>query len=149
MITYKQEFYKDLRHDLPGLIQMHYNEIALNKDIIKLNPDWDAYQKMEAQGFTRAFTARDGDKLVGYAVFVVTTALHYKDHLFACNDIFYLHPEYRKGFVGYKLLKNAMGWLKDDGVTKVHFNTKVHKPLDALFERLGCTLIENIYAKVL
>lgn len=149
MVTYKQEFFKDLRQDLPELIQMHYDEIALNKELIKLNPDWDAYSDLDAKGLTRAFTARDGDKLVGYSVFIVMPSLHYKDHLFANNDIFYLHPEYRKGFVGYNLLKNAMGWLKDDGVTKVHFNTKVHKPLDPLFERLGCSLIETIWAKVL
>jgi GNAT superfamily N-acetyltransferase len=67
--------------------------------------------------------------------------------LFAVNDVIYLEPEYRKGMTGFRLIKAAEKWLKDDGVSVLSINTKVHKPFDLLLERLGFNLIERVYSK--
>ena len=148
-MNYQQEFLSQVENDILVLIDLHYKEIALNKNKVKLNPDWDVYRDLEDQGKLKIFTARDGLTLVGYFVVVVGTNMHYKDHTFACNDIIYLHKDYRKGFAGIKLIKFAKKCLTDDGVSILTINTKVHQPFDRLLERLGFNLIERVYSSYL
>ena len=148
-MRYQQEFLGQVKNDILSLLDLHYNEIALNQDRIKLNPDWDVYNELEQQGKLKIFTARDTDTLVGYFVVVVGVNMHYKDHTFACNDIIYLHKEYRKGFAGIKLIKFAKKCLTEDGVSVLAINTKVHQPFDKVLERLGFNLIERVYSSYL
>ena len=148
-MDYQQEFLDQVESDALVLIDLHYEEIALNQDNIKLNPDWDAYRSFEDQGKLKVFTARDNGTLVGYFVVVVGVNMHYKDHIFACNDIIYLHKDYRKGFAGIKLINFAKKCLTDDGVSVLTINTKVHQPFDRVLERLGFKLIERVYSSYL
>lgn len=146
-MIYQQEFLTTVEDDIRPLLDKHWQEIALNKDKIKLNPDWEAYHNLEQEGLLKIFTAREEDKLVGYFVVVVQRNLHYKDHLFAVNDIIFLHPDYRKGRTGIKLIQFAEQCLKEDGVSVLSINTKVHKPFDVLMEFLRFRLIERVYSK--
>ena len=148
-MNYQQEFLDQVENDILVLIDLHYKEIALNQSKVKLNPDWDVYRALENEGKLRIFTARDNDTLVGYFVVVVGVNLHYKDHTFACNDIIYLHKDYRKGFAGIKLIKFAKKCLTEDGVSVLTINTKVHQPFDRVLERLGFNLIERVYSSYL
>ena len=146
-IKYQREDLYKVKDEAADLLQKHWEEIALNKERIKLNPDWDAYSKFYKAGHLGIYTARKNDKLIGYFVVIANTNPHYKDHLFAVNDIIYLDPEYRKGFVGIKLIKYAEKDLKNLGVSVFTINTKVHKPFDSVLERLGFNLIERVYSK--
>lgn len=148
-MNYQQEFLDQVENDILALLDLHYKEIALNQDKIKLNPDWDVYRALEEQGRLKIFTARDGSTLVGYFVVVVGVNMHYKDHTFACNDIIYLHKDYRRGFAGIKLIKFAKKCLTEDGVSVLTINTKVHQPFDKLLDRLGFNLIERVYSSYL
>jgi len=148
-LTYQQEFLSSVQDECQYLTELHWEDIALNKDNIKLNPDWDAYYAMEATGNLKIFTARSGSILVGYFVVVSTHNIHYKDHMFASNDIIYLHKDHRKGFAGIRLIKFAEKCLRDDGVSVLTINTKVHQPFDKVLERLGFNLIERVYSKYL
>lgn len=149
MITYQQESLVTTKEDARPLLEKHWEEIALNKDTIKLNPDWDAYADLEDAGILKIFTARSDGNLIGYFVVFVRSHIHYKDNLFAYNDILYLDKDYRKGFTGSKLIKFAEKCLKEDGVSVIVVNTKRHKPFDVLLSWLGYKHIENIYSKVL
>jgi GNAT superfamily N-acetyltransferase len=144
---YSRENFSDVRNDIEVLLEKHWEEIALNKSKIKLNPDWDTYLSLYEAGQLGIYTARKDKKLVGYFIVVAAPNPHYKDHIFAVNDIIYLDPEYRKGFVGVKLIKYAEKNLKELGVSVLAINTKVHKPFDSLMERLGFSLIERVYSK--
>ena len=148
-VKYQQEFLETTYEEAKPLLNSHWDEIALNKDKIKLNPDWDAYESLEVQGKLKIFTARDDGRLVGYFVVIVGVNIHYKDHLFASNDIIYLSPEHRKGFTGIKLIKFAEKCLKTDGVSVLTINTKVHKPFDKLMDFLKFRKIERVYSKYL
>jgi hypothetical protein len=141
-LSYQQEFLSQVEEDIKYLIELHWDEIALNKDSIKLNPDWDAYSSLEKQGKLKVFTSREGGLLVGYFVVVLGTNIHYKDHMFANNDVIYLHKDYRKGFAGIRLIK-------EDGVSVLTINIKVHKPFDKVLERLKFKHIERVYSKYL
>lgn len=139
----------NVRREIEPLLEQHYKEIALNKDIIKLNPDWRAYAQLDAINGLRIYTARKDGKLMGYFVVIVSRSLHYKDHLFANNDVIFLTKTARKGLTGVKLVKYAIESLKAEGVTKLHVNTKMHQPFDPIMERLGFEEIETVFSKVL
>ena len=138
-----------VRHEIEPLIKQHYDEIALNKDIINLNPDWEGYARLDSINALRIYTARKDDELMGYFVVIVSKSLHYRDHLFANNDIIFLTKPARKGLTGVKLIKYAIDSLAAEGITKLHINTKAHQPFDAILERLNFEEIERVYSLVL
>ena len=149
MITYQQESLVTVKADIIPLLEKHWEEVALNKEKIKLNPDWDAYANLEDAGVLKIFTARADGKLIGYFVVFVKSHIHYKDHLFCYNDLIFIDEEYRKGFTSPRLIKFAEKCLKADGVEVMIVNTKMHKPFDSLLVWLGYKHIENLYSKVL
>ena len=138
-----------IRREIEPLLEEHWKEIALNKEIIKLNPDWRAYAELDRINALRIYTARKEGKLMGYFVILVSRSLHYKDHLFANNDIVFLRKSARRGLTGLKLVKFAVESLQAEGVTKLHVNTKTHQPFDPIMERLGFEEIETVFSKVL
>jgi hypothetical protein len=149
VITYQQESLVTVKADIIPLLEKHWEEVALNKEKIKLNPDWDAYANLEDAGVLKIFTARADGKLIGYFVVFVKSHIHYKDHLFCYNDLIFIDEEYRKGFTSPRLIKFAEKCLKADGVEVMIVNTKMHKPFDSLLVWLGYKHIENLYSKVL
>jgi len=148
-INFQQEFVQQFEKDCQELLRLHWEEIALNKGKIKLNPDWSSYYSCEEKGSLKIFTARDSGKLVGYFVVFIGYNPHYKDHLFATNDVIYLHSDFRKGLTGVKLIRFAEKCLKEDGVSVLSINTKVHQPFDIIMKRLKFNLIERVYSKYL
>lgn len=138
-----------VRREIEPLLKQHYDEIALNKDIINLNPDWEGYARLDAVNALRIYTARRNNKLLGYFVVIVSKSLHYRDHLFANNDVIFLAKDARKGLTGVKLIKYAIDSLAAEGITKLHVNTKAHQPFDAILERLNFEEIERVYSLVL
>lgn len=104
---------------------------------------------LEKLGNLGIYTARKNGKLVGYFVVVAERNIHYKDHIFAANDLIYLDPDHRKGFLGLKLIKYVEQDLKNMGVSVLTINTKVHRPFDVVMKRLGFSLTERTYSKYL
>jgi GNAT superfamily N-acetyltransferase len=121
--------------------------VALNQGKIKLNPNWEEYARLDASGVLRVFTARENNELVGYCVLVVSRSIHYKDHIFANNDVTFVLPDHRAGATGYHLIKYAEDYCKDNEISLMNINTKVHVPFDKLLVGMGFDLIERIYSK--
>jgi len=138
-----------VRREIEPLLEEHWKEIALNKDKIALNPDWRAYADLDSINALRIYTARKDEKLMGYFVVIVSRSLHYRDHLFANNDVIFLTKGARKGLTGVKLIKFAIESLAKEGITKLHVNTKAHQPFDAILERLGFEEIERVHSLML
>jgi len=147
MIEYGNESFMECKGELMPLFEQHYEEIALNKDKIALNPNWDGYNALDQSGLLQTYTVRSDGKLCGYFVVLLIGGLHYKDHIFAANDLIYIDPTERKGFTAWRLLRYAEQDLKERGVSAMHVNVKKHKPFDKLLLRLGYTHIENLYSK--
>jgi GNAT superfamily N-acetyltransferase len=126
---------------------MHWEQIALNKDFMALNPNIEQLEAAEKAGSLKIFTARKDGELVGYFAVLVHRALHYQDHVFAVNDVLFLHPDHRKGMAGAKLIRFGEECLKQDGVSMLFVNVKIHKPFDILLKRLGFNHVENVYSK--
>ena len=136
-----------VKEDIKPLIEKHWELVALNQGAIKLNPDWQQYAKLDAAGILRVFTARESGELVGYCVLVVSRSMHYKDHIFANNDVTFVLPDHRAGATGYQLLKYAEEHCAENNISCLNINTKVHIPFDSLLVGMGFNLIERIYSK--
>ena len=149
MIEYKEETYEQVINEIKPLLENHYDEIALDKDVIKLNPDYDMYKKLCNSGAMRIITARDDGKLVGYLIALIKYHLHYKDSLTAIDDIFYVDKSYRKGLTGVKLFIKTEEILKKYGVQRVVLNTKLHHDVGAIFDRLGYKETERVFTKII
>jgi GNAT superfamily N-acetyltransferase len=131
------------------LLVDHWENIALNKDTIPLNPLWNIYEKLEETGNLKIITARQDEKLVGYAAYVISPSLHYSSQIIADADVFWLDPNYRKGMAGMRLFKHAEKVLKSYGVTRILNKVKIHFDVGKVFERMGYDPIERVYSKSL
>ena len=149
MIEYKEETYDQVIDEIKPLLEDHWEEIALHKDTIKLNPDYKRYQEMFKNGSMKIVTARDDGKLVGYCILMLYHHIHYKDQFMAMDDIFFIAKDYRKGLTGVKLFIKTEEIMKQYGVTKLSMNVKVHQDVGTIFERLGYKETERMFTKMI
>ena len=137
---------------LQVLAEREYDEVG-QKDLERLNVDWVRYRELDAAGKLATFIAKRGSGqrgcIVGYAVFVVQTHIHYKDALVAANSAVYVVPDARAGRVVLKLLRYAEIGLMGQGVKKVYYHVKREKDFGRLLEHLGYQNSERMFAKVL
>lgn len=147
MIKFQIEKWNDALEGMRELWASHWDEVANDKDHIKLNVWEDAYADLEKSGQLLLVTARDGEKIVGYHYTVVRPHLHYKDSLTAYTDVYFLHPDYREGMNGVTLFIFVEQALKKMGVQKIYTASKVKMDKSAIFERLGYILAEKTYTK--
>jgi len=148
MFEYKDDDWLENLDALKEIIKDHYEELSVTKTF-PLDPDWEAYKTILDSGKLRFVTCKEDGKLIGYIIFFVMPHLHYKTCLTAFEDIYFLKKEYRKGRVGLKMFQFAEKLLKEQGVQRILYNTKVHSDNSSLFEYLGFTLIDKVFTKLL
>ena len=142
MITYQEETYEDVREESIPLLVEHWKEIGtLDKNTIKLKPNWAWYKTLSDGGFLHVTTVRKDAELIGYCVCVIVPHIHYMDIMVAENDILFLKKEYRKGFIGYKLLRYTISKLKKK-VQLIIIGTKVKYNFGSILTKLGFELTE-------
>jgi GNAT superfamily N-acetyltransferase len=138
-----------LLDELQPLLQAHYDELTLNKDRVKLRPKWREYYALQANDMFVALTARDGTgRLVGYNAFFVNTHMHYADLRVAVNDVFYLHPDHRRGATALRFLRFTEDYFKDR-VHKVAYHFKAANNFGPILQRIGYSAEEGVAAKLL
>jgi GNAT superfamily N-acetyltransferase len=130
----------------PTLIE-HWEEVAEDQDKIKMNPDEGTYHLMAESKSLHCLVCRYEGKVVGYLVTFFIHNPHYKDHLYAQNDIFFLHPDHRKGLLGYRMIKEHERMMKEKGVSIIMYHTKAKRSFGPLLERFGHHLSEYTYRK--
>lgn len=146
-VTFQIETLDECLEEMKPFLKLHWEEVALYKDKILLNPDYNKYYELEKIGILRISTARDEGKLVGYFISMIQPHIHYQDHLYAVNDILYLDESYRGADVAIGLFQFAEEDLKDLGVSVLIIAMKTAKPFDALCEALDYTNVERVYSK--
>lgn len=145
-IAYGIERFPDAWPELKPLLELHWREIAHYLDI-PLDVDEAFYRGVDAAGALRIFTVRAGGALVGYAVFFVKHNPHYQGSLQAVQDVLFLHPAFRNGSVGARLIRHADEQLRDEGVQAVYHHVKRAHNFGPLLERMGYELVDLIYAR--
>ncbi len=146
MRTFTEELVSELWDELMPLLKDHWREIAHYQDI-PLDPDIAAYEAVEEQAMLRCYTAREDDKLIGYAVFFVRRGMHYRGSLQAIQDVLFLLPEYRHGSIGVALIQYSERQLAAEGVQAVYHHCKTTNQVGRLLVRLGYELIDEVYGK--
>lgn len=147
-ITFARETYAQMIEDVKPMLAEHWRELALYQDDIPLDPDYEFYERAEAIGLIRAYTARKVGALIGYAVYLVRFHPHYRGHRWASADIVWMHPDYRRFGAGNALFDFIESDLTAEGPCVIHTTTKVaHPELSMLLLARGHEHVENGYSK--
>jgi GNAT superfamily N-acetyltransferase len=129
------------------LLALHWEEIAPYKDLLTVNPDLQAYATLEQAGKLCVVTARYNGRLVGYFVIMLHAHHHYSHAIMAAEDLHFLHPDFRKGSAGLRLIAAAQAEAAARGAQVMSVRTKVSHSHGLLFERLGFTPQDVVYTK--
>lgn len=148
-ITYTVERWKDLNAEMAPFAPLHWAELAVTKEEVPLDLDWERFNEIDNAGKLHTVIVRDNGVMIGYHVTLVGPHLHYKSTLHGMVDLYYVLPEYRKHKVGLGLFSFAERSLKQLGVVKIITGTKCHLPNDSLFEHLGYVNTDRTYAKAI
>ncbi len=147
MITIQIEPFPAFLDEVKPLLPRHWEELALNKDEVPLDPQYGVYLERDWQGQVLVMTVREDAVLVGYFVGFVAPGLHYQTCLTLTMDIFWVAPEARGGGVGYHLFREVEREAKRRGVKRMFVGSKLHKDASWLFERLGYQEVERYYSQ--
>lgn len=148
LVDYARESVAEVRDEIGPLLENHWREVAFYQDI-PLSPDWPAYEKADATGFLRVYTARMVGVLIGYCVVFVRQGLHYTTSTEAAEDILFIAPQFRKGRIGIGLIKFTDDQLRAEGVQLIKRHVKLDPALNfgPLLERMGYEPIDQIFGK--
>jgi GNAT superfamily N-acetyltransferase len=147
MLTVQVESFPELLEELKPLLPLHWEELALNKDKVPLDPQYDVYLQKDVNGQVLSIAARENGELIGYFIGFVAPGLHYKTCLTLIMDIFFIHPKSRNRFAGIKLFKAVEVEAKRRGVQRMIVGSKMHADASVLFERLHYLPVETYYSK--
>lgn len=148
-MNFQRETIFDVIEEVQPLLDLHYDELCLNKDLAKLAPRWDVYTEMERLGCFVVFTAREDGRLVGYSAFFLQPHMHYSGFVVAQNDIFYIAQEHRRGTTALRFLRYSETALKELGAQKLVYHCKYSNNLAPILHRLSYRDEEVMTAKLL
>jgi len=136
-------FVVDAKHLYPA----HYEELALDKDKVPLDIDYERYEALDAANILLVVTLRDEGRLVGYFMGFLMPHLHYRTCLTMAMDIFWTHPDIRGGMEGVRLFREVEQEAKRRGAHRLYYGSKLHKDCSRLFDYLKMTPVETYYSK--
>ena len=147
MITAQVEPYSKCLPELMECYDLHWEELALNKDKVPLDPQYDLYEARDDAGQLLLVTLRETGRLVGYFIGFIAPGFHYKTCLTLTMDIFWTHPDVRGGFSGVKLFRLVEKEAKRRGVHRMFYGSKMHNDASRLFQFLKMDPVEMYYTK--
>lgn len=151
MITAQPESISEAIHsgEIMQLLPIHWEKLALDKQEIPLDPQYETYLEKDRQGSVMYMTLRDRGRLVGYWIAFIQPGLHYRTCLTAQMDIWNLLPEYETGSAALILMRAVEREYKRRGVNRSFIGEKLHKPTGRLFKAFGYEPIETYYSKLI
>lgn len=147
--AYSVEDWFDVKDEMSPLWLSHWNEVAINKDHIPLDPDFDAYDAMANAGMLHIVVARKAGEIIGYHFNIIRPHLHYKMSKSAFCDIYYISPKHRAGRIPFRMFMYVEETLRAKGVQKAFTGTKLSLDAGPLFEKMGWFETERLYTKML
>lgn len=147
-ICFQTESLKQFLPEALSLLCGHWSEVGSCPQVHPLDVDTELYAAIEHAGALHITTAREaGTKLVGYAIYFVQRYPHVQQLCMAQSDALYLHPDYRKGFTGLRLLQAAERALAGRGVRNIMQTCTAKKDFGVLLRRMGYINTETVYRK--
>lgn len=149
----------DLRgsSDAAQLFEDHWDEVALNKRVMKLNPHWKRYYALEEQGallvlgLFAKLTKPRLETMVGYSVSFITEHMHYADLRYAQNDVLFVAKPWRNGRLGVRLILATEVAARERGAQLMLWHAKDREDLTLkdLLPCMGYGVQDIIYSKEL
>lgn len=149
MTQVKEENLFDIIPEMMALLEEHYEELIVNKKVIKLNPRWDEYKRRIDLNQFAIFTIRAEGKLIGYSAFFIEPHIHYSDFIVATNDVIFLKKNLRGVVDGVKLIKFSQERCKELGAMKITWHVKLIHDFRELLHRMGYEDDETLVSKLL
>lgn len=148
MITYRKELFARCISELVPLFALHDKELTLAPNIAPCAPRWEEYIAAEGAGVFHLITVRDDDRLVGYIMYFVRLHLHHATSLVGIVDIYWLHPNYRRGFVGLYLIDAMEQSMRQLKAKMVYLGYRASGTRNAKLRGLGRVLKRKGYKAV-
>lgn len=131
-----------------SLFQQHWDEIALNKNLMVLKPDREQYEAIEALGRLLVLAVFDAvGEMVGYSVTIVMPHLHYADLRVASNDVLFVSKPYRRTRLGLQLIRETEEKAKARGARLMLWHAKQGTALEALMPKLGYGVQDVVFSR--
>lgn len=137
-MTFQPEPWATAEPEIREMVGNHWKELAVFKDRMHLDVNWDHYRQCEERGILQLTTARTTlGKLAGYWISIVNIHPHYQATKAAFQDSYFLLPQYRKANVGLALMIEMQKNVKAMGAEVIIGSDKEHLSMQPLFEYLG------------
>lgn len=152
-MIYALEEYSEVVEEIKPLLLAHHEEIVFYKDELELDPDYDLYKLGQETGILKVFTMRSGGgpkekgTLVGYNIFFVHTHPHYKQDIFADNDMVYIDPAHRHTGDTIAFFEWCERQLKENNVHVITYHMNTLKTFSSLMNELDMDLAQHMYMK--
>jgi GNAT superfamily N-acetyltransferase len=146
VLTCAVESFIDRLDELKPLLPGHWEELALDKDQVPLDPQYEVYFDRERKGELLFVTLRSSGAMVGYFIAFIAQGLHYRTCLTCTMDIFYVHPDHRGRGGGLRLFRFVKSELQRRGVQRWFVGSKLHRDASRLFEAMGFEPVETYYS---
>lgn len=147
MLTTHVESFRRALSELMPLLPLHYEKLALNKDRVPLDPNFEFYFQKEDLGELSFITLRSNGALMGYWIAFIAPGLHYQTCLTSIMDIWFIHPELAGGSAPLRLIRAVEAEMKRRGVQRWFAGEKLHTPCGRLFEAVGMQPVERTFSK--
>ena len=145
----KRERLNECMSEVEPLLLDYFARTEAQQGQPKLDMDWLAFYKIEAEGKLVILTARKGDELIGFAIYVLFPHLHHSRSLWAMCDILAVNPDHRNQGVATEIVKHAEKRFRVMGVDQLVHGFRTIYDTTPLFEKLGFECIERWYRKAL
>lgn len=135
-ITYHRCNPADIILDAPELTQAHWDEMGFDLGF-ELDLDDAIYDAAHENNLMHATIAKDGDEIIGYAVYYVCPHNFNTAATVAASDALYVKPEYRGGTCAARLIRFAEDHAKQLGALVFSWHCRAGTSLDAVLARRG------------
>ena len=146
MLTFAIESLERCWNEIMVVASQHWHETEGFRRGEVFCPSFERYIQCEKIGFFLMFTARDGEKLAGYAGMYVTQSMH-SQAVISVEDQWFLLPEYRKGRNALAFVKYVEGELAGRGVTAMQMSAKISNGIGKILAYLDYEPVSVVYFK--
>lgn len=149
MYTAQVQKFADIQHEIAEILPVHYDELALNKEHVPLDFDYDKYLTLEEHGGLFVVTVRLYNELIGYYLGFIAPELHYASTTSCMTDIFYVLKQHRRDGAGKLLFTTVEKELKLLGIDRWFVSIKDHSKAgaEAMMKALEFKQIETTFSK--
>ena len=148
-MQFKVENYSSCYEEALPLLEDYWHEAELFSKEKELNPNHNYYLQLEQTDMVAVFTVRVEERLVGFAVVVSSPAVESTGAYDGVIDLVYIHPDFRKGAAGLKLMRYIEDVLTGLNFRSLKAGSSTKKDISVLLERRGFSPIETIFEKML